>query len=388
MPQQRVLFVSNGHGEAAIAARLASELRHRVPDCQTDHLALVGDKPSPPGFRDVGPRRAMPSGGLVAMVNLPALAGDIRAGFVALWSAQRRFLRQAGAEYAQVVAVGDVYAALMARYAKRPLTFVGTAKSLYVAPYGPVERLVLRRAQDVFVRDEPTAEWLRARGVPAVAPGNVIVDLLDVGEPLPAPDPPMLALFPGSRHSAYADAVKLAAVARSVLAVRPEYSAVLSVAPTLSVAEVLRLLRNDGWDVRTDDEVFAFRAHAGDVVLHGCTGELAPLLRLATIVVGQAGPGNEAAAAAGVPVVALAASERLGWYRMRQGRLLGEALRVVRDDVPTASAGVLELIDSPAVRQHMSAVGRERMGAPGGAAAIAEVLANRLERFDATALKT
>ena len=312
MNEPRVLFVSNGHGEAAIAARLAAELRVRVP-FQTDHLALVGDKPSPTGFVDVGPRRSMPSGGLVAMGNVRAFVGDLRAGFTRLWFEQRAFLISEGRRYSQIVAVGDVYALLMSFFARRPVTFVGTAKSLYVAPYGPLERRLLCRAVDIFVRDEPTAAWLRKHRVPAHAPGNVIVDLLDVGEPLPAPDPPMLALFPGSRMSAYGDAVKLAAVARRVLEQRREYSAVLSVAPTLSVSEVVNLLRANDWEVQTDDAVFAFRAHHGNVVIHGCTGELAPLLRLASIVVGQAGTGNEAAAAAGVPVVALAASEKLGW---------------------------------------------------------------------------
>jgi uncharacterized protein (TIGR03492 family) len=376
----RVLFVSNGHGEAAIAARLALELRRRGRFI-TEHLALVGERFPAADFEDVGPRRAMPSGGLVAMGNVRAFARDLRSGFVGLWRDQCAFLTKRGPEYAGIVAVGDVYALMMAYLARRrPTIFVGTAKSLYVAPYGPFERRMMRCATDLFVRDTPTAQWLRERGVPAQAPGNVIVDLLDVGDPLPAPDPPMLALFPGSRASAYPDAVKLAAVARHVLAARPEYSAVLSVAPTLSVAEVLRRLRADGWEVRSDDEIFAFRAHHSGVVLHGCTGELAPLVRLASIVVGQAGTGNEVAAAAGVPVVALAASRRLGWYRMRQERLLGEALRVVSDDVDIASRAILELIDSPSIRERMSVVGRERMGGPGGGAAIAEVIAARLER--------
>jgi uncharacterized protein (TIGR03492 family) len=371
-----VLFVSNGHGEGAIAARLASELRTRG-EFITDHLALVGEQHSSHGFNDVGPRLARPSGGLVAMGNVRAFSQDLRSGFAGLWFGQRAYLANQGHTYDRVVAVGDVYALLMSFFTRRPIVFVGTAKSLYVAPYGPFERRMLRRATDIFVRDAPTAAWLRERGVPALAPGNVIVDLLDVGAPLPAPDPPMLALFPGSRTSAYVDAVKLAAVARRVLARRKEYSAVLSVAPTLSVTEVMRLLSNDGWDVRSDDDIFAFRAHQDGIVLHGATGELAPLVRLASIVVGQAGTGNEAAAAAGVPVVALAAGKKLGWYRMRQGRLLGEALRVVLDDVESASQAILELIDSPELREHMSRVGRERMGGSGGAAAIAEIIAAR-----------
>ncbi|HEX3549759.1 MAG TPA: hypothetical protein VHT53_05255, partial [Candidatus Elarobacter sp.] len=61
-----VLFVSNGHGEAAIAARIAEELRALAP-VRTDHFALVGAGLGGGAFADVGPQRAMPSGGLVAM---------------------------------------------------------------------------------------------------------------------------------------------------------------------------------------------------------------------------------------------------------------------------------------------------------------------------------
>jgi uncharacterized protein (TIGR03492 family) len=375
--QQRVLFVSNGHGEAAIAARLARELRSQAPII-TDHLALVGDKRSPDGLVDVGPRRGMPSGGLVAMGNVRAFAADVRNGFFGLWIAQRRFLESQGARYDRIVAVGDVYALIMSLFAKRPISFVGTAKSLYVAPYGPMERRLLCKADDIFVRDTPTAVWLREHGVAAEAPGNVIVDLLDEGESLPAPAPPMIALFPGSRASAYPDAVNLAAVARRVLHARRDHSAVLSVAPTLDVERIMQLLIKDGWEIEKNDPLFAFRAHSGVATIHGCTGELAPLLRIATLVVGQAGTGNEAAAAAGVPVVALSASKRIGWYRMRQGRLLGEALRVVNQDPTLASRAILEVLDSAELREHMATVGRERMGPPGGVAAIATRLRERL----------
>lgn len=373
----RQLFVSNGHGEAAIAARLARELRSQRPGVRTDHLALVGQSVSPPDFLDVGPRRAMPSGGLVAMGNMPAITSDIQAGLLQLSLAQYRFLQARGHVYDRVVAVGDVYALLAALFAGRPTTFVGTAKSLYVAPYGPMERLALRRAEAVFVRDEPTAAWLRERGVDARAPGNVIVDLLDEGAPLPAPAPPMIALFPGSRRSAYPDAINLAAVARWVLHVRRDYTAMLSVAPTLSVPRITQLLAENGWQLE-DDPLFAFRARSGAAVLHGCTGEIAPLLRLASLVVGQAGTGNEAAAAAGVPVIALTSGRRIGWYRMRQGRLLGDALRIVDREPILAARAVLEVLDSPLVRNRMSVVGRERMGPPGGAAAIARFLAQDL----------
>ncbi|MBV8333484.1 MAG: hypothetical protein JO192_12150, partial [Candidatus Eremiobacteraeota bacterium] len=158
------LFVSNGHGEASIADRIALELYAIAPSATVDHLALVGDTTSD-RMNDVGPRRAMPSGGLIAMGNVANIARDVRSGLLGLTLAQYRFLRAARKRYDAVVAIGDVYALAMALAAGSPTVFVGTAKSVYVAPYGPFEERILRRASATFVRDEPTARRLRERGV-------------------------------------------------------------------------------------------------------------------------------------------------------------------------------------------------------------------------------
>ncbi|MFZ1018086.1 MAG: hypothetical protein WAN39_09465, partial [Candidatus Cybelea sp.] len=82
----RVLFVSNGHGEAAIADRIAFEMRETEPGSIRDHLALVGESASE-SMREVGPRRAMPSGGLIAMGNARNMLRDLRAGLLSLVAA-------------------------------------------------------------------------------------------------------------------------------------------------------------------------------------------------------------------------------------------------------------------------------------------------------------
>ena len=79
----------------------------------------------------------------------------------------------------------------------------------------------------------------------------------------------------------------------------------------------------------------------------------------------------------GVPVVALELDDapRDAWYRKRQVGLLGEALAIVPgepDAPPTPIAALLG--DDRAARALMSAVGRERMGGPGGARAIARAV--------------
>ncbi|MBV8074321.1 MAG: hypothetical protein JO140_02740 [Candidatus Eremiobacteraeota bacterium] len=348
-----MLFVTNGHGEVAIARRIAAEVRGRT-QVETDHFALVGEGLGDAELRDVGPQRSFPSGGLVAMGNVGAFARDLAAGFLPFWFAQRRFLRAARGRYAVVVAVGDVYAFARARGAGAPTVFVGTAKSVRVAPYGRFERRLLRGAARAFVRDLPTAADLNAGGVRAEAPGNVIVDLAQSDEAFPWSAPTRIVVLPGSRASAYANAAKLGAVLRSVRA-RRELEVVVSVAPGIDGARLLEAL---GTEARA------------------WTGPLGALFAGATLAFGQAGTANEEAAARGLPVVALAESgrKREDWYRMRQRRLLGEALAILPVPLDEGARAFERLLDDDAGRAAMRRVALERMGPPGGAAAIAQAI--------------
>ena len=382
-----VLFVTNGHGEIAIAERIAHDVRELAPALAIDHLPLVGDSTSA-YMREVGPRRPMPSGGLIAMGNVGNIAADLRGGLLALTWEQRAFLRRARGTYARVVAIGDVFALLMALAARAPTTYVGTAKSVRVAPYGFFERRVLRRADVVFVRDEATAQRLRAQGVDAQAPGNVIVDLFG-GEDDPRADAaaegfaPVLAVFPGSRQSAYADARFLLEIVARVAEHRPHVGAIVSIAPMLDPATFVAGFREDGWEVdeRADARIPFVLRHNGRVYARAWRDSIGPLLTRAQVVMGQAGTANEAAAAAGVPVIAFErdSDRKTAWYRMRQHGLLGEALLVLPGDIAQASAGVDALLDDTPRRARMGAQGRERMGGPGGARAIARDLVARLQ---------
>lgn len=383
----RLLFITNGHGEIAIADRIAQDVRALDGAIAIDHFALVGDSRSAI-MREVGPRQAMPSGGLLAMGNLGNIARDVGSGLLTLTYRQRRFLKRARGDYARVVAIGDVFALLMGLTVRAPVTYVGTAKSVRVAPYGFFERRALRRADEIFVRDEPTAQRLREQGVDARAPGNVIVDLFG-DEDDPRADAaaqgfaPVLAVFPGSRQSSYPDARFLLEVVRRVALHRPHLGAVVSIAPLLDAEIFARGFREDGWEVDelSDARIpFALRQN-GRVVARAWNGPIGPLLSRAQVVMGQAGTANEAAAAAGVPVVAFERSRdrKTTWYRMRQHGLLGEALAVLPGDPAQAAAGLDALLDDEPRRAMMGVQGRERMGRPGGAHAIAREIVERLQ---------
>lgn len=384
---KRVLFVTNGHGEAAIAQRIGAELHTLLPDARLDHLALVGDR-FESTMRDVGPRRAMPSGGLIAMGNARNLTRDLRAGLLRLTWSQAAFLRAARGEYDAAVAVGDVYALVMTLLARAPAVFVGSAKSVDVAPYGAFEERVLSRAKLRFVRDEATASALRAHGVEADA-ANAIVDLF-----VSPDDPrieaavdgfaPALALFPGSRDSAYADAGFLLDVVGKLAESRERIGAVLSIAPGLDSARFAADARHAGWEVAPAPHpgIPFTLSRAGRAIVRGWQGPLGPLLARVALVLGQAGTANEAAAAAALPVVAFEreADRRSSWYRRRQRGLLGEALSVLPARLDDAARGVGEILDDPVRRVRMGATGRSRMGTPGASRRIAERIAEMLER--------
>jgi uncharacterized protein (TIGR03492 family) len=383
----RVLFVTNGHGETAIAERIAVELHDVAADTRTDHLALVGAAPAGE-MREVGPRRTMPSGGLIAMGNIRNLARDLRAGLLALTWNQAKFLRSARGKYGVVVAVGDVYALAMALRARTPTVFVGSAKSVTVAPYGRFEARVLARAAACFVRDEDTAQALRQRGVNAEA-ANAIVDLFATKskvsvEPAIAGFDPALALFPGSRERAYADAEFLLDLTVELAMARLSLGAALSVARGLDADRFARDAERTGWTVRaTGDELVPFvLSRGGREIVRGWRGPLGPLIARVELVLGQAGTANEAAAAGGIPVVAFerVRDRKAHWYRQRQQGLLGEALAVLPRERDEAVAGVNAILDDPAWRKRMGEIGRARMGEPGATQRIAQRIATLLER--------
>ncbi|MBV8689155.1 MAG: hypothetical protein JOZ59_03505 [Candidatus Eremiobacteraeota bacterium] len=381
---KRVLFVTNGHGEQAIAARIAKELG-AIGGVAIDHLSLVGDDVATTELlRPVGPRRRMPSGGLVAMGNVRNLLRDVRAGLIAHTIAQLRFLRSQKCRYDLALAVGDTFAYVMARRARaRKTAFVGTAKSVYVARYGPAEVRILRSADAVFVRDGAKAEDLAKRGADASAPGNVIVDLFDDDtRPNGALQGRTLAIFPGSRESAYDDAAFACAIVGQLLAKMPDIEASLSIAPGLDALRFAQVFRADGWDVSGPEDSsipFVLRAD-GRRVITAWSGSPAAMLRSAQIVLGQAGTVNEAAAARGIPVVAFERRARsTQWYRRRQSGLLNGALVVLHGSAQSVATELAALFFDERRRDAMAAIGRRRMGPPGGARAIAMRLSELLQ---------
>ncbi len=373
----RLLFVSNGVGEDLIAGRIIASLPAGESAITAYPLAGLGTYPAAIPLLD--PRRELPSGGFSLRTGLRGLRADLSSGMIRLWVAQRRTLGAQRGLVDLAVAVGDVYCLRMARLASRRAALVATADSVRIRAYGGLERRVLRRhARRIFVRDLETAAALTAAGLPAVSAGNVMMDLMEyTGETfgLP-PDAPVVTLLPGSRRDAADNAALLAHAARVIAAEVPGVRFLLTVAPTVSGVPIrARLGALDQAVIVSDEDVRIGGAHVR------LTASFADAAARAQVVIGMAGTANEQAAGLGKPVIAFPGpGPQFGpEFLAAQHRLLGDAVVPVRDG-REAAAAVARLLRDPVERERRGAIGRERMGPPGGAQRIAAALLEMIQK--------
>ncbi|MBI2263687.1 MAG: hypothetical protein HYU64_00715 [Armatimonadetes bacterium] len=381
-----ILFVSNGYGEDTISAAIMEEVSALAPKVDLVAMPLVGDGTiySQKGIRVVGPRRRMPSDGIIGNFNWTNIMRDLRAGLLSLTLDQAEYLRKSRRRISLCVCVGDLYPVLLTSlFLQAPTLLVGTAKSVYVAPYSLLEIFLLRSCRLVFPRDQPTADRLVSQKVRAVYVGNAMMDSLtftgeDIGFPSGAR---VLGILPGSRESAYDDfPVILDTV--EVLSREAGFPLEFLVAlpNSLDLDRFLQTGSPRSWKLLPGTALSGDSA-SGVVAILSKNGLRVRVLRerfgdvlaSSSVVLGQAGTGNEQAVGLGKPTVAFDRLERgyATWYRSRQKDLLGDAVSVVPDR-PSAIAGeVLAILSDPERAARMEEAGKIRMGPPGAAGRIA-----------------
>lgn len=387
-PAGTLWVVSNGHGEDALGAALLQALRRRLPGWSVAAFPVVGAGGAYQALGDVpvlGPRRRLPADGLT--LHHPSLLwADLRAGLLATTWAQVRALR-AGRPDA-VLVVGDVYAQALAtllrgarRFVVQPLVSVRLAEGggrvawnrAFMERIRAPERALLRRAEAVYPRDEATAAWLRARGVPrARFLGNPMMDGL-AAPALPGSEPgATVALLPGSR--AYAErslATMLAALER---AAADGADLVAWVAWTRGALP----LPPPGWRSTTLAGAPAW-ARPG-LRVGWAPGRFAEVLASADAVLGTTGTAQEQAAGLGLPVVAFPVEPAYGRaFLANQQRLLGAALEVAPPEAAPVAAALRRALHDPERRAAARREGPARLGPPGGTEAIADDVARRLQ---------
>ncbi|MEO1239817.1 MAG: lipid-A-disaccharide synthase-related protein [Pseudomonadota bacterium] len=374
-PGTDILFVSNGHGEDAIAAAILDEL---APDAgrrariaawpQVGHGTRYKDR----GIVTVGPEHHLPSEGF-GTVSLSAFIKDLRAGFIGTYLAQARFARSLRGSRALVVAIGDVVPLIAGVLSGMRTIFYSAPKSAHYGRFDGhdgLDRLAMRRCHMVLTRDALTANRLAKRGVTAEFLGNPVMDGLgatDAQRPPSQGPTTVVALLAGSR----ADAVENTATLLAGLAAAKRPCHGLIAAHDGFDPDVLMAHLPPGWTGGADH-----MSHAGGATAMILKHRFADALGAAHIAVGMAGTANEQAVGVGLPLVAVPGAGNQGpaFQRMKK-RYFGEAAVSVPDDPRAIGAAITALIDDPERRARMGHAGRALMGPPGGSAAIAAAIA-------------
>ncbi len=404
----RLLVLSNGHGEDLIALRLIRALRERRPDLDVLVLPLVGEgdcfrQPESLGeLRCVGPRQRLPSGGF-SNQSLRGLLRDLGAGLPLLSWRQWRLVRHWGHSGQPILAVGDLLPLLLAWASGAPYGFVGTPKSDYTWRSGPgrdplADRyhrckgsewdpwewaLMGRpRCRLVAVRDALTARGLRRHGVPAVAPGNPMMDGLE-----PSPPPRTLA---GSRRLVLLCGSRLPESLRNferllgALEQLPPSEPLVLLCPTGSrpspreLGAALRSRRFSPTALPTGSGAAAAWRRGERLVLLG-PGRFALWAGWGEVGLATAGTATEQLVGLEVPTLSLPGPgpQFKPAFAGRQSRLLGGAVHSCASAAELARA-LERLLGDPQRRRALGRIGRRRMGEPGGSARLAALIERQL----------
>ena len=414
----KILCLSNGHGEDAIAVRILEQLQLQSDTLELAALPLVGEGHAYTqlGIPMIGSVQKMPSGGFVYMDGRQ-LWRDLQGGLLRLTLAQYKAIREWGlsqAESATVLAVGDIVPLLFAWLSGLPYAFVGTAKSEYYlqdeagwlsqtsrlerwlgSVYMPWERGLMRcrRCKAVFPRDKLTTEVLQQYSVPAFDLGNPMMDGIspkhpgtEVSEPI---QPLRILLLPGSRapeaYRNWQQIIQAVAGVMSTFSEQPLYF-LGAVAPALDLAPLCDYLTATGWasqpslPVSTpifEPNAFVFTQKNATLLLtqqayHDC-------LLMADLAIAMAGTATEQFVGLGKPAITIPGKgpQFTPAFAEAQARLLGSSLILVEQPADVASV-IPSLLHDPNRLQHIAENGRRRMGESGAAARIAHLLEQQL----------
>ncbi|MGB3510829.1 MAG: lipid-A-disaccharide synthase-related protein [Microcoleaceae cyanobacterium] len=304
----KILCLSNGHGEDAIAAKILQQLQKYPLPPELAALPLVGEGQAYTVLNSIsiiGPLQRMPSGGFIYMDG-QQLWGDIKGGLLKLTFAQIQALRhwvsfqtKLGHQVA-VLAIGDIVPLLFAWLSGSSYVFLGTAKSEYHlrdetgelparswverfllwsgSVYFPWERWLMsrRKCRAVIARDELTAQILRQKSIRAYYLGNPMMDGLKLEnseismyggnvEWLEMQRQFTITLLPGSRSpEAYANWEIISQAIAELLETFPQHKLLFlgAIAPNLSLEPLSEVLKNSGW--RAEREI---RTHSQSSIL-------------------------------------------------------------------------------------------------------------------------
>jgi uncharacterized protein (TIGR03492 family) len=418
----KLLCISNGHGEDAIALPILQELQ-RLPQPPAEIVALpivgVGKAFSDNDVRIVGTVQTMPSGGFNQ--DSRQLVRDLRGGLLGLTIAQIKTANDWAKSGGKILAVGDIVPLAFAWLSGAEYAFVGTAKSEYYirdnrgqilasqrhslevktgSYYFPWERWLLsqRKCRAMFARDRLTAEILQHHQIPAFDLGNPMTDgvAADFSQPrfygAESVDreracPLAVTLLPGSRPpEAYANWEQIIIAANSLIPACKQRSLVFLAAidPKLDLDVLQRILVAQGW-TQQPTPTSAQTAMSADprAIYYQCEDKLLVLstrsyrqfMHAGDCAIAMAGTATEQFISLGKPAVIVPGKgpQFTPAFAEAQTRLLGESVILV-PQAQDVGVEIDRLFQQPDRLQSIAQNGLLRMGTPGAARRIAECL--------------
>ena len=255
MPQ-RLLYISNGHGEDNHSSHIIRTLREIRPDLEIAALPIVGEGNAYRniGVPIIGPTYTLPSGGFTYMNRL-RLIDDIRAGLLTMtwrqYQAMKRYIDQVDF----VAATGDTIGQAFAFLSGKPfVSFISPLSAMYEGRLNMDlilwQLLKSKRCKAVATRDAYTAEDLRKQGLEKVTFGGIpsLDRLKPKGKDLQITDnDTMIALLPGSRTAEAVRNFKLELqLALEATQLNPDLKFRAALVPSV-MAEAQKIAQAEGW---------------------------------------------------------------------------------------------------------------------------------------------
>lgn len=392
---QRVLFISDGHGEDDISCKILDALVDLTPENleirawpQVGH----GNAYQKRGIPIVGPKQVLPSEGF-GTLNLKLFVRDLYSGFLPTTLGQIGYARKLRGQYDLLVGVGDIVPLAVGPLSKTPMSFVSCAKSAYYGRVGKHtrrERAYMREnCLSVFPRDQLTSETLKECKVPNTYVGNPMMDGLETTnlDQIKGQGNTNIAVFPGSRSDATQNARTLVRAAQkaSELAEQPEDLRFLFAAHGAVDLDGIRgnlsgSWKSSNWDQGLSDDARYLCAEnpLGTKILI-IKERFSDILHCSDLAIGMAGTANEQAIGFGIPLITVPGAGNQGdsFVKMKM-RYFGDAAVEASPDETQIANLVIALLNDKDRCARMAAAGRERMGEPGASAAIASAILRHL----------
>ncbi|MGB5915057.1 MAG: lipid-A-disaccharide synthase-related protein [Phormidesmis sp.] len=417
---QRLLYISNGHGEDNHSSHVIRTLRAIRPELEIVALPIVGEGNDYQkiGIPIIGPTYVLPSGGFTFMNRL-RLINDIRAGLLTMTWKQYQAMKQHIDQVDFVAATGDAVGQAFAYISGKPFvafisplsaTYEGTLKVDFIL----WNIMKSEPCKAIFTRDAYTAEDLRKQGLDKIHFGGIpaLDRLKPTGKDLQlSADDKMVALLPGSRTVEAVENLKLEMqMVLEIAQLRPDlkYRAALVPSVFAEVEKIVSQGSGDRWldwqlETQTIQETEAqktegqapwLRLHyAGtpdypnEAAILCYQDAFSDIAYRTDLVIGMAGLAVNHAMAIGKPIVQIAGKGPQFTYAFAeaQQRLLGLSVQTIGEQPATpailkeAARCVVRTLDDKEYLQACAENGRQRFGPFGASARIAESILQHMD---------